>query len=93
MSRKGKKYKHGDRGSIEEENSVAKKQNMAAAKGEWRVEDSPTSEGSCEQNEEKEISLKEIMKLLQNVEQTLKEMRAESRSMADEMKELKASFK
>ena len=35
---------------------------------------------------------KEIMTLLQNVEQTLQEMRAESRSMADEIRELKASF-
>ena len=92
MSGKGKKHKRGARGSIEEENSIAKKQNMATAEGESKVEDSATSEGSCEQNEEKEISLKEIMKLLQNVQLTLQEMRTESRSMADEMRELKASF-
>ena len=92
MSGKGKKHKRGARGSIEEDNSIAKKQNMAAVEGELKVEDSAMSEGSCEQNEEEEISLKEIMTLLQNVEQTLQEMRAESRSMADEMRELKASF-
>ena len=92
MSGKGKKHKRGARGSIEEENSIAKKQNMATAEGESNVEDSATNEGSCEQNEEKEISLKEIMKLLENVQLTLQEMRTESRSMADEMRELKASF-
>ena len=92
MSGKGKKHKRRARGAIEEENSIAKKQNMAAIEGESKVEDSTMSEGSCEQNEEEEISLKEIMTLLQNVEQTLQEMRAESRSMADEMRELKASF-
>ena len=92
MSGKGKKHKRGARGSIEEDNSIAKKQNMAAVEGESKVEDSAMSEGSCEQNEEEEISLKEIMTLLQNVEQTLQEMRVESRSMADEIRELKASF-
>ena len=92
MSGKGKKHKRGARGSIEEDNSIAKKQNMAAVEGESKVEDTAMSEGSCEQNEEEEISLKEIMTLLQNVEQTLQEMPAESRSMADEMRELKASF-
>ena len=67
MSGKGK-HKRGARGSIEEENSITKKKNMETTEGESKFEDSATSEGSCEQNEEKEISLEEIMKLLQNVE-------------------------
>ena len=47
--RKGKKHERGARGSIEE-NSTAKKQNMATAEREPKVEDSASSEGSCEQN-------------------------------------------
>ena len=83
------KHKRRARGSTEEDTSIAKKQNMAAAEAESKVEDSATSEDSCEQNEVKEIILKEIMTLLQNVKLTLQEMHAESRSMADEMRELK----
>lgn len=92
MSSKGKKHKRGDRGSTEEEISVAKKQNMEEASSETKKDDSTLGEDACESNEENEASLKEIMHLLQNVQQTLQEMRAESRNMADEMKELKASF-
>ena len=92
MSSKGKKHKRGDRGSTEEEISVAKKQNMEEASSETKKDDSTFGEDACESNEENEASLKEIMHLLQNVQQTLQEMRAESRNMADEMKELKASF-
>ena len=93
MSGKGRKHKRGDRGSIEEEINTAKKQNMAeAVSPEKKVEDDTYKEDACDQNKENEINLKEIMQLLQNVQQTLQEMRAESRNMADEMRELKASF-
>ena len=79
ITEKGMKHKPGARGSTEEDTSIAKKQNMAAAEAESaKVEDSATSEDSCEQNEVKEICLKQIMTLLQNVELTLQEMRAES---------------
>ena len=92
MSGKGKKHKRGDRGSIEEEINAAKKQNMEAASPETTAEDYTHNEDDGEQNEENEISLKEIVQLLQNVQQTLDEMRAESRNMADEIRELKTSF-
>ena len=45
MSGKGKKHKRGARGSIEEDSSIAKKQNMAAVEGESKVEDSAMSKG------------------------------------------------
>ena len=93
MSGKGKKHKRGERGSIEEEIIVAKKQNMEAASSDLKVQGNSThSEEGCYPNEENEISLKEVMLLLQNVQQTLQEMRAENRNSTNELRELKASF-
>ena len=72
MSGKGKKHKRGERGSIEEEIIVAKKQNIEAASPDPKVQGNSThSEEGCYPNEENEISLKEVMLLLQNVQQTL----------------------
>ena len=93
MSGKGKKHNWGERGSIEEEIIVPKKQNMEAASPDPKVQGNSThSEEGCYPNEENEISLKEVMLLLQNVQQTLQEMRAENRNSMNELRELKASF-
>jgi len=83
------KHKRGDRGSREEGNSTAKKQNMAAC------EASPDNETEdvFEPSEEEEISLNELKALLQGVQQTLLEMRTENQRMAAEITELKSSFK
>ena len=88
MSNKGKKHKRGDRGSVEEENSVsiAKKQNMAA-----NLDESSKEEGAIEsEEEEEETSLEEIKSLLVGVQQTLLDMRTENRRMAAEIPELKS---
>ena len=91
MINKGKKHKRGDRGSIEEENSVAKKQNMAAC--EANLDESSTDEGAIEsEEEEEETSIEEIKSLLVGVQQTLLDMQTENRRMAAELTELKSSF-
>ena len=82
------KHKRGDRGSSEDGNSAAKKQNMAAC------ETSPDdAEDIFEPREEEETSLHEIKTLLEGVQQTLLEMRTENQQMAAEITELKSSFK
>ena len=58
---------------------------MEEASSQTKKDNSTFGEDAYESNEENEASLKEIMHLLQNVQQTLQEMRAESRNMADEM--------
>ena len=88
MTKKGRKHKRGDRGSTEEENSIAKKQNMAAS--EVTLEDN--TEDAFESSEENETSLKEIKGLLEGVQKTLLIMQTENRTMAAELTELKSSF-
>ena len=88
MTKKGKKHKRSDRGSTEEENSIAKKQNMAAS--EVTLEDN--TEDVFESSEENETSLKEIKGLLEGVQKTLLIMQTENRTMAAELTELKSSF-
>ena len=91
MSGKGKKHKRGERGSIEEI-IVAKKQNMDAASPDPKVQGNSThNEEGYNPNEENEISLKEVMQLLQNVQQTLQEMRVENKNLTNELRELKAN--
>lgn len=93
MSGKGRKHKRGERGSVEEEINVAKKQNMEAASQDSEVHDSSAhGEEGLQSSKENEISLKEVVQLLQNVQQTLQEMRAENRNVANELRELKASL-
>ena len=90
MTNKGKKHKRGDRGSTEDEISIAKKQNMAAR--EANLDDSSKDESATVSTEEKETSLEEIKGLLEGVQRTLVEMRTDNRRMADELTELKSSF-
>ena len=93
MSGKGRKHKRGERGSVEEEINVAKKQNMEAASKDPEIHDSRAhGEEGDQSSKETEISLKEVVQLLQKVQQTLQEMRAENRNVANELRELKASF-
>ena len=84
------KHKRGDRGSSEEGNSAAKKQNMAAC--EASPGDNET-EDVFDPSEEGETSLNDLKALLEGVQQTLLEMRTEYRRMAAEVTELKSSFK
>ena len=89
MTKKGKKRKRVDRGSTEEQNGIAKKQNMAAS--EATLEDK-NNEDAFESSEENETSLKEIKGLLEGVQKTLLIMQTENRTMAAELTELKSSF-
>ena len=91
MTNKGKKHKRGDRGSTEEENSTAKKQNMAEC--EANLDDNNEGEDAFKPSEEKETSLKDIKGMLVGVQQTLLEMQTENRRTAAELTELKSSFK
>ena len=90
MTNKGKKHKRGDRGSTEDEISIAKKQNMAAR--EANLDDGSKDESATVSTEEKETSLEEIKGLLEGVQRTLVEMWTDNRRMADELTELKSSF-
>ena len=78
---------------IEPKINVVKKQNMEAASQGSEVHDSSAhGEEGLQSSKENEISLKEVVQLLQNVQQTLQEMRAENRNVANELRELKASL-
>ena len=84
------KHKRGDRGSSEEENCAAKKQNMVACEA---SPDNNEAEDVFEPSKEEETSLHEIKTLLEGVQQTLLEMCIENQRMAAEITELKSSFK
>lgn len=84
------KHKRGERGSSEEGNSAAKKQNMAACEANPNNDE---VEDVFEQSEEEETSFNELKALLEGVQQTLLEMRTENQRMAAEITELKCSFK
>ena len=74
MSGKGKNHRRSNTGFSE------------VASPETKAEGSTCSEDACEQNEENEITLKEIRQLFLSVQQTLQ---VENTNMADEMEELK----
>ena len=84
------KHERGNRGSSEEGNSPAKKQNMAACEA---SPDDNVTEDVFDPSEEGETSLNELKALLEGVQQTLLEMRTENQRMAAEVTELKSSFK
>ena len=65
------KHKRGKRGSSEEENCTAKRQNMAACEA---YSDNNEAEDVFEPSQEEQTSLNELKALLENIQHTLLEM-------------------
>ena len=66
MTRKGQKHKRGDRGSVEERQSVSKRTNMAAAERETFETEPPTTEDRLQ-----EPSLTELREMLVDIQITV----------------------
>ena len=79
MSSRRKKNKRGDRGSVEEEERVMKKSNMAEKEEQ-------------ETEPEEETNLAEIKALLMEIQNTVSTLLTENQSLKEELSELKASL-
>ena len=79
MSSRRKKNKRGDRGSVEEEERVIKKSNMAEKEEQ-------------ETEPEEETNLAEIKALLMEIQNTVSTLLTENQSLKEELSELKASL-
>ena len=78
MSSRRRKNKRGDRGSVEEEERVIKKSNMA--------------EKEEQETEPEETNLAEIKALLLEIQNTVSTLLTENQSLKEELSELKASL-
>ena len=74
MTRIGRKHKWGDRGSLEEGQSVSKRTNMAAARGETFETEPPTTEDRLQ-----EPILTELRKMLLDVQITVNNILLENK--------------
>lgn len=82
------KHKRGDRGSVEDEASCAKKSNMADQ--DERVEQ--TEDENTISFEEQEPSLRDIKNLLVNIQTTVASISRENKELKQELTDLKNSF-
>ncbi len=82
------KHKRGDRGSVEDEASCAKKSNMAGQK-EHALESEDENTISFE---EQEPSLRDIKNLLINIQATVSSISKENKDLKEELTDLKNSF-
>ena len=83
------KHKRGDRGSVEDEASCAKKSNMADQ--DERVEQ--TEDENTISFEEQEPSLRDIKNLLVNIQTTVASISRENKELKQELTDLKNSFR
>ena len=86
MTRKGRKNKRGDRGSleVEEELSDAKRSNMGASEAGENTE--------MTENLSTEPSLTEIREMLANIQTSIANILKENKSVKTELTELKAAY-
>ena len=97
MKKSGGKHKRGERGSTEDESNSAKKPNMDATEC---ASDKDGGEGDEESEvqfyvtvPEQEPSVKVIKDMLSSVQTTLKDIQIENIKMANEVADLKSSFR
>ena len=86
MTGRGRKHKHGDRGSIEEGQSVSKRTNMAAVEGVTLATEPPTIEVH-----DKEPSLTDLREMLVDMQITVNNILLENKKISSDKKEFKST--
>jgi len=86
MAGRDRKHKRGERGSIEEEQSVSKRTNMAAVEGETFATEPPTTE-----NHHKEPSLTDLREMLVDIQITVNNILLENKKISEDVKEIKST--
>ena len=87
MIGRGRKHKRGDRGSVEEGQSVSKRTNMAAVEGvTLATEPAPTTEV-----DDKEPSLTDLREMLVDIQITVNNILLENKKISEDVKELKST--
>ena len=85
MTRRGRKHKRGERGSVEEGQSDTKRTNMATVEGVTFVTEPPTTE-----DHHKEPSLTDLREMLVDIQITVNNILLENKKISEEVKELKS---
>ena len=86
MTRRGRKHKRGERGSVEEGQSDPKRTNMATVEGVTFVTEPPTTE-----DHHKEPSLTDLREMLVDIQITVNNILLENKKISEEVKELKCT--
>ena len=86
MTRRGRKHKRGERGSVEEGQSDPKRTNMAAVEGVTFITEPPTTEDN-----HKETSLTDLREMLVDIQITVNNILLENKKISEEVKELKST--
>ena len=86
MTRRGRKCKRGERGSVEEGQSDPKRTNMATVEGVTFVTEPPTTE-----DHHKEPSLTDLREMLVDIQITVNNILLENKKISEEVKELKST--
>lgn len=86
MTRRGRKHKRGERGSIEEGQSDPKRTNMAAVEGETFVTEPPTTE-----DHHNAPSLTDLREMLVDIQITVNNILLENKKISEDVKELKST--
>ena len=87
MTGRGRKHKRGDRGSVEEGQSVSTRTNMAAVEGvTLATEPVPTTEVH-----DKEPSLTDLREMLVDIQITVNNIPLENKKISKDVKELKST--
>ena len=90
MTRRGKKHKRGERGSIEEETATPKRSNMAAMLGEDEDVSTATHQPTNEQ-QKPETTLLELHEMLVDIQINVNNILRENKELRSEMEELKST--
>ena len=86
MTGRGRKHKRGERGSVEEGQSVSKRTNMAAVEGVTLATETPTTEVH-----HKEPSLTDLREMLVDIQITVNDILLENKKISEDVKELKST--
>ena len=79
MTRRGRKHKRGERGSVEEGQSDPKRTNMATVEGVTFVTEPPTAE-----DHHKETSLTDLREMLVDIQITVNNILLENKKISEE---------
>ena len=88
MTRRGRKHKRGERGSVEEGQSDPKRTNMAAVEGVTFVTEPPTTEDN-----HKEPSLTDLREMLVDIQITVNNILLENKKISEELSQIEKFFR
>ena len=81
MTRRGRKHKRGERGSLQEGQSAPKQRNMAAVEGVTFLTEPPTTE-----DHHKEASLTDLREMLVDIQITVNNILLENKKISEDVK-------